>query len=189
MVAWPCRQTSFPPPSHPPSLLLKWKCSVILDSTITHNSAVSCWRPGSGAGWHLELLHTGKFLGVGCLVGCCFLFFFFYLGGITKESCVVTNNVLRLILSLKIPEAPMKDTLLMWSQHPLLLLSFHTNFGKPQEPSAMSAWDSLLCESSLSPHWAERGNSWGLQFSKQNWAFLFAVCYHTKQDGIWPGLL
>lgn len=115
--------------------------------------------------------------------------FFFYLGGITKESCVVTNNVLRLILSLKIPEAPMKDTLLMWSQHPLLLLSFHTNFGKPQEPSAMSAWDSLLCESSLSPHWAERGNSWGLQFSKQNWAFLFAVCYHTKQDGIWPGLL
>lgn len=80
------------------------------------------------------------------------LFFFFYLGGITKESCVVTNNILRLILSLKIPEAPMKDTLLMWSQHPLLLLSFHTNFGKPQEPSAMSAWDSLLCESSLSPH-------------------------------------
>lgn len=81
-----------------------------------------------------------------------FSFFFFYLGGITKESCVVTNNILRLILSLKIPEAPMKDTLLMWSQHPLLLLSFYTNFGKPQEPSAMSAWDSLLCESSLSPH-------------------------------------
>ncbi|XP_046772774.1 sideroflexin-5 isoform X2 [Gallus gallus] len=39
----------------------------------------------------------------------------------------------------------MKDTLLMWSQHPLLLLSFHTNFESPEGSCAvvggLQAWD------------------------------------------------